>query len=117
GRFHGGDLLVLELGGQFGHAQVVQIGSAHEIFLPCAYSMTLGTRNRPSPWAGALRILASRWLGSLATSSRRRSTTSWMAATGWASGSTPEVSTACIFSTMPKKPLSCESMRALSSGE
>jgi hypothetical protein len=32
--------------------------------------------------------LASRWLGSLA-SSRRRSCTSWMAATGWASGSTP----------------------------
>ena len=42
-----------------------------------AHSITLGTRNRPRSTAGALRWLASRWFGSLTTSSRRRSATSW----------------------------------------
>ena len=82
-----------------------------------AYSITLGTRNRPRSTAGALRWLASRWSGSLAMSSRRRRAMSWMAATGCDSGLTPEVSTACIFSTMPKKSLSWPSMRSLSAEE
>jgi hypothetical protein len=53
-----------------GHAVQVRRGM---VFM--AYSMTLGTRNRPRSTAGALRWLASRWSGSLTTSSRRRSAT------------------------------------------
>ena len=39
-----------------------------------------------------------------------------LAATGWASGSMPVVSTACMASTIEKKPLIWASMRPLSSG-
>ena len=50
------------------------------------YSMTLGTKNKPRSTAGALCWLASRWLGSEATSSRKRKATSWMVAIGCARG-------------------------------
>ena len=81
-----------------------------------AYSITLGTRNRPFSSAGALHWLASRLSGSLTRSSRNRKVTSCMVAKGWASGSMPVASTARIFSTNSKKPLTCVNIRALSAG-
>ena len=74
---------------------------------------TLGTRNRPRSTAGALFWLASRSFGSLTTSGRRRSDTWSITAVGWASGSTPVVSTAFICSTMSKKALSWERLVSL----
>ena len=63
--FDAGGLLVGNGGGQFGHAQAVEL----------VHSITLGTRNRPRSTAGALFWFASRLLGSLATSGRRRKLT------------------------------------------
>src|SRR5207247_408250 len=86
-RLERGDLLRAQGGGELRHRHLVQR----------AHSITFGTRNRPRSTAGALRWFASRWLPSLTTSSRRRNCTSWTAATGCDSGSTPRVSTARIF--------------------
>ena len=55
GHFDAGNLARRELGGQFGHAKIMQIrvqNSAHPI--------TFGTRNSPFSTAGALTWLASR---------------------------------------------------------
>ena len=81
-----------------------------------AYSITLGTRNKPFSSAGALHWLASRLSGSLTRSSRNRKVTSCRVAKGWVSGSMPVVSTARIFSTNSKKPLTCVNIRSLSAG-
>ena len=62
----GGDFLRRQPGRQFDHGQ----------FMQRRHSITFGTRNKPRSMAGALRWLASRLSGSLATSSRRRSATS-----------------------------------------
>src|SRR5688572_20425447 len=59
------------------------------------YSITCGTRYKPSWVAGAIAWKALRWLVSVTTSARRRCT----ASRGWAIGSTPSVFTACSWST------------------
>ena len=66
--------------------------------------------------AGALRWLASRWLGSLTDVVAQAQGHVADVATGCASGSMPVVSTARIFSTMSKNSLICVSMRSRSSG-
>mgnify|MGYP006153459881 CR=1 FL=1 len=67
GRLAGGQGLAL-----LGQGQIMQR----------AHSITLGTRNRPPSWAGALAMLASRLLGSVTASARRRRVTSSMADSG-----------------------------------